>query len=47
MVVPLLRHKDVDDLSLYHVVARKVIISILQMSIDDDAHSCDDDDRVG
>ena len=47
MVVPFLRHHDVADPSLTHVVARTIIISILQMSIDDDAHSCDDDDRVG
>ena len=40
----LLREKDVADPSLTHVVARNIVISILLLSSDDDAHLCDDDE---
>ena len=44
---PLLRGKDVADPSLTHVVARNIVITILWLRSDDDAHLCDDDERLG
>ena len=47
---PILREKDVADPSLTHVVAKKkrnIVITILWLSSDDDAHLCDDDERHG
>ena len=44
---PLLREKDVAGPSLTHVVAkRNIVITILWLSSGDDAHLCDDDDRL-
>ena len=39
---PFLREKDVADPSLILVVARNIVITILWLSSDDDAHLCDD-----
>ena len=38
MVVSFLRRRDVADPSLYHVVARKRMIAILVMTLDDETH---------
>ena len=43
----LLREMDVADPSLTHVVARNIVITILWLRSDDDAHLCDDDERLG
>ena len=44
---PLMRENHVADPSLTHVVARNIVITILWLRSDDDAHLCDDDERLG